>query len=123
MLAHGGQRTAMLQLHCKVQPSHKSSHKPTPPRLIRKTILCAALLGSLTGAGNPLTVTITKAAGPTEIVFPSADFGSVAGVTIAAAGTGQVRRPALLMGADALHLMLSGLTFSHCCAAALTSYT
>lgn len=91
MLAHhGGQRTAMLQLHCEVQPAHKSSHKATPPRLTRKPILCAALLGQLTGAGKPLTVTITKAAGPTNIVFPSADFGSVAGVTIRAVGTGQV---------------------------------
>ncbi len=89
MLTHDGQRTSMLLL-CKVQSPHKSSHKPMPPRLTRKTVLCAALLGSLTGSGNPLTVTITKAAGPTEIVFPSADFGSVAGVTIRAVGTGQV---------------------------------
>ncbi len=90
MLAHDGQCTAMLQLLCVCNLLTNLLTSPTPPKFSRIPDLCAALLGSLTGSGNPLTVTITKAAGPTEIVFPSADFGSVAGVTIRAVGTGQV---------------------------------
>ena len=59
-------------------------------------LLGGLLPGQLTGAGTPFTITITKdnKLGPTPVTFPQPAFSNVAGVTIAASGTGPA--PSLL---------------------------
>ena len=59
-------------------------------------LLGGVLPGTLTGAGTPFTITLTKDnnLGPTPVTFPQPAFSNIAGVTITADGSGPV--PSLL---------------------------